>query len=164
MGQIALPEIREVTSDHGDARAMIDLHAAYCAAHTPENSGHAVQSAALPSLGLRYWIACDGAEPVGSIGLRLLEKGHGEIKTMHVVKGWRGRGLADLLLQQLLGAAQHEGLHRISLETGKGPGFEASRRFYARHGFSPCPAYGAYADDPFSYCMTRVLAVPGAPD
>ncbi|MEM7566031.1 MAG: GNAT family N-acetyltransferase, partial [Pseudomonadota bacterium] len=46
---------------------------------------------------------------------------------------------------------------RLSLETGRPDSFRAAQTLYARHGFTECPPFGDYWDDPFSLCMTRTL-------
>ncbi len=144
----------------GDPRlaSLIAIHQAYAADHTPAGSGHALAPGTQETLEVRYWLALDpDGTTLGCIGLKKLSAGHGEIKTMHVLEAYRGAGVADALMNGLERSARALGFERMSLETGKGDGFSASRRFYARCGFEPCEAFGPYVDDAFSVCMTKRL-------
>ncbi|MEY2927551.1 MAG: hypothetical protein RL367_2028 [Pseudomonadota bacterium] len=46
---------------------------------------------------------------------------------------------------------------RLSLETGSMDVFIPARALYARNGFTLCPPFGDYWDDPMSLCMTREI-------
>ena len=72
----------------------------------------------------------------------------------------RGRGVASGLLAHVLADARSRGVGRVSLETGSMEFFEPARTFYARAGFTPCPPFGSYVDDPLSTFMTLELT-PG---
>ena len=150
------PVVTEVESRDPRLHTLIATHQSYAARHTPAGSGHAVAPDSDEVTDVRYWLAVDGdGKALGCIGLKMLSVDHGELKTMHVLEQHRGKGIADALLERLRTEAEALGLNRLSLETGKGDGFAASRRFYARCGFEPCEAFGPYVNDPFSYCMTR---------
>ena len=82
---------------------------------------------------------------------------HFEIKSMHVVEGFRGRGIAQGILATLIETAVEKGARRISLETGSQPVFERARAFYASAGFEPCAPFSDYTNDPNSYYMTKVV-------
>ena len=106
---------------------------------------------------LSYFIARIGGEAAGCAAFKEIAPGHGELKTLHVAPAHRGRGIGLRLIIKLEEAARQRGLIRLSLETGRSEGFAASRRLYQRCGFASCPPFGVYADDPFSYCMTKSL-------
>lgn len=76
---------------------------------------------------------------------------------MHTAERFRGKGIARALMTTLIGAARQRGYERLSLETGYTEGFAASRALYESFGFTPCPPFDAYVDDPYSFCMTRKL-------
>jgi putative acetyltransferase len=143
----------------GDARVkfLIDSHRRYCEEHTPEGSGHAVDASASEISDIRYFVAMAEGTPLGCIGLRALDGTDAEIKTMHVLASARGRGIGELLVNRLLDIARGEGIGRLFLETGKSDGFAASRRLYSRLGFEACDSFGAYASDPFSYRIKRIV-------
>ena len=148
--------IEAASPDDPAVHAMIERHYDYTREHTPHESGHAVRPDAMRE-GLRYWLAREGDEVLGSVALWRIAADHAEIKTMHVLPEARGRGVGVALLRQAEAAARDGGARRLSLETGRSEGFAASRALYARAGFVPCDAFGGYAEDPFSYCMTKEL-------
>ena len=150
-------EVIELSAEAGRVTALIDIHSAYCAEHTPAGSGHAVNATTPDLSDMRYWVATIKGDPVGCIGMKSIADRHAEIKTMHVLQTSRGAGVGKELLSTLIEKAQSAGFSRLSLETGKSEGFAASRRLYKRLGFQACPPFGNYTDDPFSYCMTREL-------
>lgn len=151
--------MRIAIADPGDPalHALLRAHLEHAAAHTPAGSGHALDVAGLRHPDLTLWAARDGETIVGCVALRQLEPGHGEIKSMHTAAAMRGRGIARALVTELIGEARRRGYTRLSLETGRSEGFAASRALYAAFGFEPCPPFGDYVGDDFSYCMTRGL-------
>jgi ribosomal protein S18 acetylase RimI-like enzyme len=82
--------------------------------------------------------------------------GYGELKRMYVVPGFRGRGLARLVLDHLEAIARERGLRRLILETGlRQP---AAVRLYRSAGFRRTPTYGPYEERSSSVCYARWLA------
>ena len=69
----------------------------------------------------------------------------------------RGRGVATLLLRHIVDEARRSGYGRLYLETGSQEFFAPARRLYQRHGFSTCPPFGDYGEDPNSVYMTLAL-------
>jgi ribosomal protein S18 acetylase RimI-like enzyme len=87
------------------------------------------------------WLAsCDG-EDVGCIALRSLDAASksSEIKRLYVRPAYRGRGVADLLLQELEDFARKSGYAWIYLDTAAH--MLAAARFYERHQFERCEKY-----------------------
>ena len=76
---------------------------------------------------------------------------------MHTAERCRGQGVARAVLRQIVAAARGRGYCRVSLETGSMDAFAAARAFYARHGFTPCPPFEGYREDPNSVFMTLTL-------
>lgn len=150
-------EIIETTADDEKIKRLIATHKEFCVAHTPPGSGHAVTTATRDVDQIRYWLALSEGDALGCIGLQAIDRKHAEIKTLHVLAQSRGKGAGAALIQALVAFAQARNFERLSLETGKSDGFAASRRLYAREGFEACEPFGAYANDPFSYCMTKAL-------
>lgn len=106
---------------------------------------------------VRFFAAFDGDEAVAMGALKRVSSNLGELKSMHVRKDCRGQGLADAILARLLQAADDAGMTRVSLETGSQPTFAPARAFYQRHGFSVCPPFDGYVEDPHSVFMTRAV-------
>jgi putative acetyltransferase len=138
---------------------------------SPPESVHALDLDGLRQPDVSFWTLWHHAEPlhsaatdaglqhtlVGSGALKSLSPDHAEIKSMRVHSGWRGRGLASHMLQHLIAQARQSGVRRLSLETGPQPFFEPARLLYMRHGFTPCPPFGTYREDPYSCFFTRTI-------
>ncbi|MEM9840384.1 MAG: GNAT family N-acetyltransferase [Pseudomonadota bacterium] len=149
--------VRIETASPGDPRleALITLQKEHAAKHTPSGSGHALDVGTAKEGPVRFWLAILDDDAVGCIGLMDRSAEEGEIKTMHVKRAYRGRGVASELVEHILDEAAASGFSRLVLETGRSEGFAASRKLYTRYGFALCDRFGPYANDPFSFCMAR---------
>jgi DNA-binding MarR family transcriptional regulator/N-acetylglutamate synthase-like GNAT family acetyltransferase len=81
-----------------------------------------------------FWYATDeNGMVIGSIGLKKLGNDSAELKKFFVVKEFRGRGIAQSLMETLLKAARKHGFKTVylgSLSQAKG-----AHKFYERSGF-----------------------------
>ena len=150
----------------GDVQRLLSEHLADMFATSPAESVHALDSAALSGPTITFWTARedsnDDSEVLGCGALNRLQPGQGEIKSMRTAAHARGRGIATLLLTHILAEARISGYDRLYLETGSQDFFAPARRLYQRHGFSICPPFGDYGEDPNSVYMTLALD-PGRP-
>ena len=87
------------------------------------------------------WLAEDEGVAVGCIALRALRRkpGCGEIKRLYVGPEYRGRGVADRLLEALENYAKEFGYRWLYLDTAAD--MKAAARFYEKKGFEPCERY-----------------------
>ncbi len=137
-------------------RSIVAAHRAFAESVTPTELVFAVDPSAIDAALDLFGIV--EARAVLSIGgLRLVEPGHLEIKTMHTVAAARGRGLARITLAALVAEARGRGATRLSLETGTHPAFEPAQALYRSFGFEPCPPFGDYPTSEHSLCMRRRL-------
>ncbi|MHA7207763.1 GNAT family N-acetyltransferase [Arthrobacter sp. MDT1-65] len=127
------------------------------APESPTESQHALDLATLRQPGVRLWVAWHGRRIAGSCASAVLAPGHEELKSMRTEPELRGRGVASELLNHVLADARARHVGRISLETGSMEFFAPARALYAKHGFSPCPPFGSYTEDPYSSYMTRAV-------
>lgn len=141
------PDVQQLLSEH-----LADMYAT-----SPAESVHALDSAALSGPAITFWTAREDAEVLGCAALKELRRGRGEIKSMRTAPRARGRGIATLLLTHILAEARLGGYDRLYLETGSQDFFAPARRLYQRHGFSICPPFAGYGDDPNSVYMTLAL-------
>lgn len=83
-----------------------------------------------------FWVAKQGEQVVGTIGLKDIGDGLAALRKMFVAAPFRGRefGVAARLLAELLDGARAKGVQRIYL--GTTDKFLAAHRFYEKHGFS----------------------------
>ena len=141
------PEIAQLLRDH-----LRDL-----ARHSPPESMHALDLAALRKPDITFWSAWQGADLLGCGALKELDPRHGEIKSMRTAAPHLRKGVAAAILQRILEEAGRRAYRRLSLETGSGEAFLAAQSLYTRFGFVPCAPFADYVLDPYSVFMTRVL-------
>jgi putative acetyltransferase len=140
-----------------DLSLLFDRHTADMHADTPPESIHMMDRGALAAPGIRFFVMRDDGRPVAMGAFKRIDAIHAEIKSMHVLAEDRGRGLSKAMLDHLVTRAAQDGFARLSLETGVQPTFTAARALYARAGFTECPPFEGYRDDPNSVFMTKVL-------
>jgi putative acetyltransferase len=142
-----------------DARviALLRAHLDWTQAQSPPESVHALDLDGLKVPEINFWSAWDGEELLGVGALKRLSADHGEVKSMHTAQKARRRGVASIILAQIIAAARDAGLRRLSLETGSMAMFEPARELYHRHGFRDCAPFGDYVEDPHSAFMTLEL-------
>lgn len=135
------------------ARHTVDMHT-----DTPPESIHMMDASQLAIPEVFFFVMRQDGQAIGMGAFKLIESGHAEIKSMHVLSEHRRQGLSRVMLDHLVGEAAKQGVARLSLETGSQSFFEPARRLYARAGFDECPPFGDYVLDPNSIYMTRALA------
>jgi putative acetyltransferase len=140
-----------------DLGLLFDRHTADMHADTPPESIHMMDRGALAAPGIRFFVMRDQGRPVAMGAFKRIDATHAEIKSMHVLAEDRGRGLSKAMLDHLVTQAAQAGFTRLSLETGVQPTFVAARALYARAGFTECPPFEGYWDDPNSVFMTKAL-------
>ena len=151
-------EIREADPRDPSALALLEAHIAHCwDAGAPPESTHVMDVEALRTPAMTFWTAWQDSQVVACGALKEIDPSHGEIKSMHTVASCRGQGVAAAMLKHIVEAARGRGYRRVSLETGSMEAFAAARAFYARHGFTPCPPFEGYREDPNSVFMTLTL-------
>ena len=124
----------------------------------PPESRHALDLTALQAPGVRLWtVTAEDGAIVATAALAALATGHEELKSMRTDPLRRGQGLARRLLNYLLADAAARGVGRVSLETGSMDFFAPARALYASAGFTRCPPFGSYREDPNSVFMTLEL-------
>jgi putative acetyltransferase len=134
-----------VSTATAEVRLLIGELDATLAEHYAPAERHGLALAALFESHIRLFLAWADGVPVGCGGVAL-DDGYAEIKRMFVREAWRGQGIAQALLARLREVAAEAGRTVLRLETGV---FQpAAIRLYERAGFTPCPAFGAYAAMP----------------
>jgi putative acetyltransferase len=141
-----------------DLSLLFERHTADMHADTPPESIHMMDKGALAAPGIRFFVLRDGGKALAMGAFKRIDEGHAEIKSMHVLAEARGKGLSKAMLYHLVAEALKDGITRLSLETGVQPTFVAARALYTLAGFSECPPFEGYSDDPNSVFMTKMLA------
>jgi putative acetyltransferase len=138
-------------------RALLEEHLQNMRSISPPESVHALDLDGLRRPEISFWTVWSGPELMGCGALKELDPRHGEIKSMRTAMAHRRKGVAQAVLRHILGVAAGRGYQRLSLETGAQDAFEPARRLYADFGFSPCPPFNGYVEDPNSVFLTRLL-------
>lgn len=141
------PEIAELLAEH--LRCMGEV--------SPPESRHALNLDGLRKPDVTFWSAWSGNELVGCGALKELDAQHGEIKSMRTAAAHLREGVGSRVLEHILSEAKRRGYRRLSLETGAMPYFEPAHQLYRKFGFSQCPPFAGYSEDPNSVFMTKEL-------
>ena len=142
------PEIQSLLAEH--LRFMYEI--------SPPESVHALDLNGLKQPEITFWSAWDDdGDLMGCGALKALGAAVGEIKSMNTSSRHRRKGVARQLLEHIITVARIRGYKRLYLETGSEPEFAPARQLYASLGFSICPPFAEYIDDPLSTYMTLTL-------
>ncbi len=144
---LAGPEIRALLEEHlHDMRRI-----------SPPGSVHALDIGALLRPDITFWTAWSADELLGCGALKDLGAAHAEIKSMRTAYAHRRKGVARAMLRHIIAEARSRSCVRISLETGSTSAFEPARKLYESFGFTCCPPFAHYIEDPNSVFLTRTL-------
>ncbi|MCU0975608.1 MAG: GNAT family N-acetyltransferase [Steroidobacteraceae bacterium] len=137
--------------------ALLAAHLEEMHSLSPPGSVHTLPLDELRKPDVTFWTAWAGGALLGCGALKELSLQHGEVKSMRTAPEHRRRGVGRDMLLLIMGEARRRGYRRLSLETGSAPAFEPGRRLYGSLGFTCCPPFGNYVEDPHSVFMTLVL-------
>lgn len=135
--------------------ALIEYHLRSMHEISPPDSVFALDLSGLKHPSVTFWTIWDGGDLLGMGGLKDLDAGHGEIKSMRTAPTALRRGAGGAMLDHILAEARARGYHRLSLETGSNAPFAPAWAMYERAGFVPCAPFGPYTDTSFSRYFTR---------
>jgi putative acetyltransferase len=138
-------------------RALLEDHFAGMLANSPAGSCHFLDFDGLRAGDVTFWSIHRDGELAGCGALKMLDPGHGEIKSMRTHDAFLRQGVAARMLDHILTEARGRGAERLSLETGSSPAFEPALALYRRYGFEDCEPFADYKPDPFSRFMMRAL-------
>lgn len=141
------PEVKQILTEH-----LKDMFAA-----SPPECVFALDLDGLKKPNITFWTVWEDRQLLGCGALKILDKTHGEIKSMRTTGAARNKGVASTLLRHILDTAKQRGLNTISLETGSQDFFAPARKLYAKHDFTECGPFSDYKFDPHSVFMSREL-------
>jgi len=150
-------EIRLDDLGGAEIRALLAEHLRNMHQLSPPDSVHALDLTALLKPDITFWTVWSDRELLGCGALKELTPEHGEIKSMRTATAHRGKGVGRAMLQHIMAEARRRSYVRLSLETGSMAAFEPARRLYESFGFTYCPPFADYAEDPNSVFLTRTL-------
>lgn len=134
--------------DAPEATLLIAELESHLAPYYPPTSRHGYSVDKLIAQGVAFYVIRVGTAPAGCGGVQLFAPEYAEVKRMYVRPQYRGRGLAQRMLDHLADVARSGGAYRLRLETGIHQ--RAAIALYERAGFARIPPFGEYQDDPLS--------------
>lgn len=150
--------VSAVTGPDPAVEDILQRHHDLMRATSPEESCHVMTGAELRASGAHLFRITDaGGRVVGIGALKPLPGNRVELKSMHTLAEARGQGAAGALLEALLDQARGLNAREVLLETGSAQEFAPARRLYQRAGFTACPPFGDYVEDPLSAFMKKSL-------
>ena len=140
-----------------EVRALLEEHLRSMLALSPPESMHALDLDGLRQADVTFWTVWSSGCLLGCGALKELTPAHGEIKSMRTSSAHRRKGVARTMLTHIIAEGMKRRYHRLSLETGSMQAFEPAQKLYESFGFTYCPPFADYVEDPNSVFMTRVL-------
>jgi putative acetyltransferase len=156
-------DIREDDLSGAGVQALLALHLKGMHANSPPGTVYALDLSGLTAPEVTVWTAWRGGTLLGIGALKSLGEASGEIKSMRTHPDHLRQGVAAALLDHIIGEARARGWHRLSLETGSGPAFEASLALYRKRGFIDGEAFGGYSASAFNQFLHMDLQAGTAP-
>lgn len=126
-------------------RALLAFHLSGMHANSPACHVNALDLTGLLQPNVTVWSAWDG---IGA--LKLIDADQAEVKSMRTHPDHLRRGVAAVLLEQIIAAARAAGVKRLSLETGRGDAFEPALVLYRRRDFIDGGPFAGYEANEFS--------------
>ncbi|HEX5278815.1 MAG TPA: GNAT family N-acetyltransferase [Micropepsaceae bacterium] len=151
MGRIAVELVSSATADV--RRLIEELDQELAQLYTPDQC-HGLRLDAIFQPDIRLFVARLYGAAIGCGGIAIGPES-AEVKRMYVQREWRGRGVADAILDRLITEARGSGLKLIRLETGAHSA--AAIRFYSRSGFRPCGPFGSFKGVPRSSVVASIF-------
>lgn len=134
--------------DDPQVLALLRAHFEDMHAKSPPGTCYVLDLSELRTPDISFFAAWDGGALVGMGALKALDAVTAELKSMRTHADHLRKGVAQAMLDHLLGVARERGYARVSLETGTGPDFAPALALYLRNGFADGEAFGGYAPSP----------------
>ena len=109
----------------------------------------------MPSI--KFWSLWDDNKLMGCGALKILDKDHGEFKSIRLHDDFRNKGNGIKLINHLFDEAKELNIKRISIETGAGIFFKPARKLFDLCGFKPCKPFAHYKEDKNSIYLSKLI-------
>ena len=140
--------------DNLEVNDLLKKHFIELRSVSPAGSTHVLDIDGLKDPSIKFWSLWDGKELVGCGALKLLEKKHGEFKSIRVADKFRKNGMGERIISHLIDQAKQIGIKKLSTETGAGEFFAPARKLFKKFGFEECKPFAHYKEDPNSCYYT----------
>lgn len=145
--------VREDDLSGTQTQDLLRLHLTGMRDSSPPGHSFALDLSGLKAPGVTVWSAWSGEAIAGIGALKDLGGGGAEIKSMRTHPDHLRRGVGAAILEEIIAEARRRGLSRVSLETGRGPAFEAALAMYRKRGFQSGGAFSDYVASDFNQFM-----------
>ena len=143
--------------ENSDVNELLKKHFVELRAASPEGSAHVLDIEGLKVPSIKFWSLWDDDKLIGCGALKILEKDHGEFKSIRIHDDFRNQGNGIKVIKHLIDEAKKLKIKRISLETGAGKFFDPARKLFKKCDFTPCKPFAHYKEDVNSIYLTKLI-------
>ena len=144
--------------DNTEVNKLLTKHFIELRAASPEGSAHVLDIPGLKVPSIKFWSLWENEEIFGCGALKLLDKHHGEFKSIRIHDKFRNKGNGIKLIEHLIKEARKLDIKRISIETGAGKFFDPARKLFEKCKFLPCEPFAHYKEDINSIYLTKHIS------
>ena len=144
--------------DNSEVLELLNKHFIELRSVSPEGSAHVLDIEGLNDQNIKFWSLWEGNLLMGCGALKLLNKEHGEFKSIRVEDRFRKKDNGIKILKHLIFEAKKLNIKRISVETGTGGFFTPARKLFNKCGFKLCKPFAHYKEDPNSCYMSMRIS------
>ena len=144
--------------DNSEVLELLNKHFIELRSVSPEGSAHVLDIEGLNDQNIKFWSLWEGNLLMGCGALKLLNKEHGEFKSIRVEDRFRKKDNGIKILKHLIFEAKKLNIKRISVETGTGDFFIPARKLFNKCGFKLCKPFAHYKEDPNSCYMSMLIS------
>ena len=121
---------------------------------SPNGSSHVLDIEGLRHPSIKFWSLWGEDQLLGCGALKLLNKDHGEFKSIRIVDKFRRKNNGIKIMKHLIEEAKKLNIKKISIETGTGSFFIPARKLFDKCGFKICAPFADYKEDHNSCYMS----------
>ena len=150
-------KIIEGNFENSDVIQLLKKHFKELKAASPEGSAHVLDVEGLKVPSIKFWSLWYNNKLIGCGALKILEKDHGEFKSIRLHDDFRNKGYGIKLINHLFNEAKKLNIKRISVETGAGIFFKPARKLFDLCEFKPCEPFAHYKKDKNSIYLSKLI-------
>ena len=150
-------KIIEGNFDHPEVNKLLTNHFIELRAASPEGSAHVLDIPGLKVSSIKFWSLWENDKIFGCGALKILDKDHGEFKSIRIHDNFKNQGKSIKVIEHLIDEAKKLNIKRISLETGAGKFFDPARKLFKKCNFEPCEPFAHYKKDVNSIYLSKQL-------
>ena len=143
--------------DNSEVNNLLKKHFIELRSVSPAGSTHVLDIDGLKDPSIKFWSLWENNKLVGCGALKFLEKNHGEFKSIRVADEFKKKGIGERIINHLIEEAKKLKISKLSIETGAGDFFLPARNLFSKFGFTKCPPFAHYKNDPNSCYYTLNL-------